>query len=99
MVAISRKSWLLSDPAASQKWRKCGANERDIVHQRPPMRLRGVVQPPVRAPAASERTIFSEDRLGVRLLMRSTHGLMPTDAGRDFYEHAKRRLITRQCSS
>jgi len=32
-----------------------------------------------------------EDRLGVRLL-RSTHGLTPTDAGRDFYEHAKRSI-------
>src|SRR5260370_9623651 len=24
--------------------------------------------------------------------MRSTHGLTPTDAGRDFYEHAKRSI-------
>ncbi len=33
-----------------------------------------------------------EDRLGVRLLLRSTHGLTPTEAGRNFYERAKRTI-------
>ena len=33
-----------------------------------------------------------EDRLGVRLLLRSTHGLTPTEAGRTFYERAKRTI-------
>src|SRR6267142_2778353 len=41
-------------------------------------------------PAVSKTIAQLEDRLGVRLLLRSTHGLTPTDAGRDFYEHAKR---------
>lgn len=33
-----------------------------------------------------------EDRLGVRLVLRSTHGLRPTEAGRNFYERAKRTI-------
>jgi DNA-binding transcriptional LysR family regulator len=33
-----------------------------------------------------------EDRLGVRLMLRSTHGLKPTEAGRNFYERAKRTI-------
>lgn len=33
-----------------------------------------------------------EDRLGVRLVLRSTHGLAPTEAGRNFYERAKRTI-------
>ena len=33
-----------------------------------------------------------EDLLGMRLLLRSTHGLMPTAAGRSFYERAKRSI-------
>jgi DNA-binding transcriptional LysR family regulator len=33
-----------------------------------------------------------EDRLGVRLLLRSTHGLTLTEAGRNFYERAKRTI-------
>ncbi len=33
-----------------------------------------------------------EDRLGVRLLLRSTHGLTPTEAGLGFYERAKAAL-------
>jgi DNA-binding transcriptional LysR family regulator len=33
-----------------------------------------------------------EARLGVRLLMRSTHGLTPTEAGQSFYERAKRSI-------
>ena len=43
-------------------------------------------------PAVSKTIAQLEDRLGVRLLLRSTHGLTPTDAGRDFYEHAKRSI-------
>ena len=30
-----------------------------------------------------------EERLGVRLLLCSTHGLLPTGAGQNFYERAK----------
>jgi DNA-binding transcriptional LysR family regulator len=33
-----------------------------------------------------------EDRLGVRLVLRSTHGLTPTEAGRNFYERARRTI-------
>jgi len=33
-------------------------------------------------PAVSKTIAQLEDRLGVRLLLRSTHGLKPTDAGR-----------------
>ena len=33
-----------------------------------------------------------EDHLGVRLLLRSTHGLTLTEAGRSFYERAKRAI-------
>src|SRR5882762_10670143 len=43
-------------------------------------------------PAVSKTIAQLEDRLGVRLLLRSTHGLTPTDAGCDFYEHAKRSI-------
>src|SRR5438067_12722683 len=43
-------------------------------------------------PAVSKTIAQLEDRLGVRLLLRSTHGLMPNDAGRDFYERAKRSI-------
>src|SRR5438067_4947977 len=43
-------------------------------------------------PAISKTIAQLEDRLGVRLLLRSTHGLTPTDAGRDFYGHAKRSI-------
>src|SRR5947207_15949904 len=43
-------------------------------------------------PAVSKTIAQLEDRLGVRLLLRSTHGLTPTDAGRDFYGHAKRSI-------
>jgi DNA-binding transcriptional LysR family regulator len=38
---------------------------------------------------ASNRVKELERRLGVRLFNRSTRKLMPTDAGRVFYEHAK----------
>jgi DNA-binding transcriptional LysR family regulator len=41
-------------------------------------------------PAISKTIAQLEERLGVRLLLRSTHGLTPTEAGRNFYEHAKR---------
>jgi DNA-binding transcriptional LysR family regulator len=35
--------------------------------------------------AASKTIAQLEDRLGVRLLLRSTHGLTLTEAGRNFY--------------
>jgi DNA-binding transcriptional LysR family regulator len=40
-------------------------------------------------PAISKTIAQMEDRLQVRLLIRSTHGLAPTDAGLRFYERAK----------
>lgn len=43
-------------------------------------------------PAISKAIAQLEDRLGVRLLLRSTHGLTPTEAGQNFYEHAKRSI-------
>jgi len=43
-------------------------------------------------PAISKTIAKLEDRLGVRLLLRSTHGLSPTEAGRNFYERAKRSI-------
>jgi DNA-binding transcriptional LysR family regulator len=43
-------------------------------------------------PAVSKTVAQLEDRLGVRLLLRSTHGLAPTEAGRNFYERAKRAI-------
>jgi DNA-binding transcriptional LysR family regulator len=43
-------------------------------------------------PAISKTIAQLEDRLGVRLLLRSTHGLAPTEAGRSFYNRAKRAL-------
>jgi DNA-binding transcriptional LysR family regulator len=43
-------------------------------------------------PAISKSVAQLEDRLGVRLLLRSTHGLTPTEAGRNFYERAKRSI-------
>jgi Bacterial regulatory helix-turn-helix protein, lysR family/LysR substrate binding domain len=43
-------------------------------------------------PAVSKMIAQLEDRLGVRLLLRSTHGLMPTEAGRNFYQRAKRAI-------
>jgi DNA-binding transcriptional LysR family regulator len=41
-------------------------------------------------PAISKAIMQLEERLGVRLLLRSTHGLTATEAGRNYYEHAKR---------
>src|ERR1700688_1394004 len=43
-------------------------------------------------PAVSKVVAQLEDRLGVRLLLRSTHGLTPTEPGRNFYERAKRAI-------
>jgi DNA-binding transcriptional LysR family regulator len=43
-------------------------------------------------PAVSKTIAQLEDRLGVRLLLRSTHGLTPTEPGRNFYERAKRSI-------
>ena len=43
-------------------------------------------------PTVSKTIAQLEDRLGVRLLLRSTHGLTPTEAGRSFYERAKRSI-------
>jgi DNA-binding transcriptional LysR family regulator len=43
-------------------------------------------------PAVSKAVAQLEERLGVRLLMRSTHGLSPTDAGQNFYDHAKQAI-------
>jgi DNA-binding transcriptional LysR family regulator len=43
-------------------------------------------------PTVSKTIAQLEDRLGVRLLLRSTHGLSPTEAGRNFYERAKRSI-------
>ncbi|MEI9993558.1 MAG: LysR family transcriptional regulator [Rhizomicrobium sp.] len=44
----------------------------------------------VKQPAVSKAIAQLEDWLGVRLLLRSTRSLSPTEAGRDFYNHAKR---------
>jgi DNA-binding transcriptional LysR family regulator len=41
-------------------------------------------------PAVSKTIAQMEARLGVRLLMRSTRGLSPTEAGQSFYDHARR---------
>jgi DNA-binding transcriptional LysR family regulator len=43
-------------------------------------------------PAVSKTIAQLEDRLGVRLLLRSTHGMTPTEAGRNFYERARRSI-------
>jgi DNA-binding transcriptional LysR family regulator len=43
-------------------------------------------------PSVSKMVAQLEDRLGVRLLLRSTHGLTPTEAGQNFYERAVRAL-------
>ena len=40
--------------------------------------------------AVSKAIVQLEERLSVRLLLRSTRGLTPTEAGRNFYERAKR---------
>jgi DNA-binding transcriptional LysR family regulator len=43
-------------------------------------------------PAVSKAVVQLEEWLGVSLLMRSTRGLVPTEAGRVFYERAKRTI-------
>jgi DNA-binding transcriptional LysR family regulator len=40
-------------------------------------------------PAVSKSIALLEERLGVRLLLRSTRGLTPTDAGQRLYERAR----------
>jgi len=41
-------------------------------------------------PAVSKAVVQLEEWLGVSLLMRSTRSVTPTEAGRIFYERAKR---------
>jgi DNA-binding transcriptional LysR family regulator len=43
-------------------------------------------------PAISKSVAQLEERLGVKLLVRSTRGLTPTEAGLNFYERARRSL-------
>jgi DNA-binding transcriptional LysR family regulator len=43
-------------------------------------------------PAVSKSIAQVEDRLGVKLLVRSTRGLAPTEAGLNFYERARRAI-------
>lgn len=43
-------------------------------------------------PAVSRSVAQLEKRLGVPLLLRSSRKLVPTESGRNFYEHAKRAL-------
>ena len=43
-------------------------------------------------PAVSKIIAQLEDRLGVRLIFRSTHGLTPTEAGQTYYDRAKRAI-------
>jgi DNA-binding transcriptional LysR family regulator len=43
-------------------------------------------------PAISKSIAQLEARVGVKLLLRSSHGLTPTEAGLNFYEHAKRSI-------
>jgi DNA-binding transcriptional LysR family regulator len=43
-------------------------------------------------PAISKSVAQLEARLGVRLLMRSSQGLTPTEAGQSYYERAKRSI-------
>jgi DNA-binding transcriptional LysR family regulator len=43
-------------------------------------------------PSISKSMAQLEEQLGVRLLLRSTRGLTPTEAGLGFYEHAKRAI-------
>jgi DNA-binding transcriptional LysR family regulator len=43
-------------------------------------------------PAISKSVAQLEDRLGVKLLVRSTRGLAPTEAGLNFYERARRSI-------
>lgn len=43
-------------------------------------------------PAVSKTIAHLEERLGVKLLLRSTRGLTPTEAGQQFYERARRAI-------
>lgn len=43
-------------------------------------------------PAVSKAIVQLEKRLGISLLLRSTKGLKPTEAGISFYERAKRTI-------
>jgi DNA-binding transcriptional LysR family regulator len=43
-------------------------------------------------PAVSKLVAQLEDRLGVKLLVRTTHGLTPTEAGLHYYERARRSI-------
>src|ERR1700676_5034365 len=43
-------------------------------------------------PAVSKAIVQLEEWLGVSLLMRSTRSVVPTEAGRIFYEHARRTI-------
>lgn len=43
-------------------------------------------------PGVSKTVAQLEQRLGVRLLMRSTRGLSPTEAGKSFYDRARRAI-------
>jgi DNA-binding transcriptional LysR family regulator len=43
-------------------------------------------------PAVSKSIAQLEERLGARLLLRSTRGLMPTEAGKSFYDRARRAI-------
>src|SRR5580693_9302707 len=43
-------------------------------------------------PTVSKTVAQLEERLGVRLLVRSTRGLTATEAGQNFFEHARRAI-------
>jgi DNA-binding transcriptional LysR family regulator len=43
-------------------------------------------------PAVSKIIAQLEDRVGVKLLLRTTQSLTPTEAGENFYEHSKRAI-------
>lgn len=47
-------------------------------------------------PAVSKTVAQLESHLGVRLLLRSPHGLTPTESGQNFYAHARRTLEAAQ---
>src|SRR5260370_3912056 len=43
-------------------------------------------------PAISKLVVQLEDHLGVKLLVRTTHGLTPTEAGLNYYDRARRSI-------
>src|SRR3984893_302171 len=53
---------------------------------------RAARKPPVGQPAVSKTIAQLEQHLGVSLLLRSSRGLTPTEAGQNFYERAKRSI-------